>query len=90
MEEEKEEREEEVISGKQGWEEDGAQQSWQHFLKGAGKDLAHDLGRTLGRENTQSPHAPGNNYLLKIKRWESHALKKLIWYGLGQNLPRVQ
>lgn len=57
MEEEKEEREEEMISGKQGWEEDGTYQSWQHFLKGAVKDFAHDLGCTLDRENT-SPSEP--------------------------------
>lgn len=49
--------------------EDGIYQSWQHFLKGAVKDLAQNLGCTLGRENhhPQSPHAPCNNYLLKNK-----------------------
>lgn len=56
MEEEKEEREE-MISEKQGWEEDGTYQSWQHFLKDAVKDLAHNLGCTLGREN-MSPSEP--------------------------------
>lgn len=44
MEEEKEEREE-MISGKQGWEEDGTCQSWQHFLKGVVEDLGLHAGQ---------------------------------------------
>lgn len=45
-----------MIAGKEGWEEDGTYQPWQHFLEGAIQKLAHDFGPHAGQRQRVSRH----------------------------------